>query len=135
MPNWMIASWKPDVINKLRNPDQGPLVIEDQDKLFSMKLFSVTAKSSQATYNEVREAILERHPEDPILSYDQAKKAVQDNSGVVPMLDDMCPESCLAFTGPYKDLEICPKCGAYRYDQEILEEEQREEESLSQEIL
>ncbi len=73
----------PEVIKRLRNPIEAPLEIEDEDKLFSMKLFSVTAGSSQATYKEVREAILDRHPEDPILSYEQAKKAVQDNSGVV----------------------------------------------------
>ncbi len=71
----------PEVIKRLRNPIEAPLEIEDRDKLFSMKLFSVTAGSSQATYKEVREAILDRHPEDPILSFEQAKKAVQDNSG------------------------------------------------------
>lgn len=109
-----------EVIHRLRNPVEGPLVIQDQNTLFSMKLFQATAKSSQATYNEVREAILERHPTDPILSYDMAKKAVQDYSGVVPMKEDMCPISCLAFTGPYKNLERCPKCQAHRYDQEIL---------------
>lgn len=110
----------PEVLHRLRNPIQGPLVIEDQDKLLSMKLFQATANASQAVYNEVRDAILERHPTDTVLSYDQAKKAVQENSGVVPIIEDMCPITCLAFTGPYKNLEKCPKCGSDRYDQEIL---------------
>ncbi len=110
----------PEVIKRLRNPIEAPLEIEDEDKLFSMKLFSVTAGSSQATYKEVREAILDRHPEDPILSYEQAKKAVQDNSGVVHVLDDMCPISCIAYTGPYSHLGKCPKCGSDRYDPVIL---------------
>ncbi len=78
----------PDVLNRLRNPMQVPLVIEDPDTLFSIKLFSATSKASQATYSEVREAILERHPENPILSYEQVKKVVQENSGVVSRMDD-----------------------------------------------
>ncbi len=110
----------PEVLDRLRNPIQAPLVVEDRDTLFSMKLFSVTGRASQAVYNEVREAILERHPEDDILTYDQAKRAVRDNTGVVSILDDMCPGSCLAYTGPYRDLEECPKCGLGRYDPVIL---------------
>jgi hypothetical protein len=28
----------------------------------------------------------------------------------------MCPNSCVAYTGPFSTLEICPKCGETRYD-------------------
>jgi len=28
----------------------------------------------------------------------------------------MCINSCLAYTGPFHGLEICPKCGEPRYD-------------------
>lgn len=112
----------PNVLDRLRNPIQEPLKIDDPDILFSMKLYSATSRTSQATYNEVRERILERHPNDPILTYDQARKAVQECSGVVPIIDDMCPNSCIAYTGPYSALEKCPnpKCGADRYDPVIL---------------
>lgn len=117
-----------DVIKRLRNPIQSPLEIGDPDRLFSMKLFYVTARASQAIYNEVRETIVERHPDDPILSYEQAKKAVQDSSGVVSIKHDMCPASCLAYTGPYSDLKSCPKCGADRYDPIILQQSQGRKE-------
>ena len=33
----------------------------------------------------------------------------------------MCPNSCLAFTGPYSDEEVCPLCGASRWNQERLQ--------------
>ncbi|EGO03228.1 hypothetical protein SERLA73DRAFT_174684 [Serpula lacrymans var. lacrymans S7.3] len=32
----------------------------------------------------------------------------------------MCVTSCLAYTGPFASLEICPKCGEPRYDQSKL---------------
>lgn len=28
----------------------------------------------------------------------------------------MCPNTCLAYTGPSSDLESCPKCGELRWD-------------------
>ncbi|KAF8588981.1 hypothetical protein K439DRAFT_1645261 [Ramaria rubella] len=33
----------------------------------------------------------------------------------------MCPGSCIAYTGPFKELEVCPMCGESRYDTYILE--------------
>ncbi len=110
----------PEVIHRLRNPVEAPLEIGDPDKLLSMKLFSATARSSQVTYTEVREAILERHPDNPILSYELAKKAVQESSGVVSIMEDMCPKGCLGYTGPFSHLEKCPRCGTDRYDPIIL---------------
>ena len=29
----------------------------------------------------------------------------------------MCVGSCVGFTGPFSDLEACPKCGEHCYDQ------------------
>src|ERR1700720_3379224 len=32
------------------------------------------------------------------------------------LVHDMCINSCVAYTGPLRDLEICPECGEPRYD-------------------
>jgi hypothetical protein len=37
-------------------------------------------------------------------------------TGVIPVVDDMCTNSCLAFTGPLSHLAECPTCGEARYD-------------------
>ncbi|KAF8272293.1 hypothetical protein EI94DRAFT_1555136, partial [Lactarius quietus] len=37
-------------------------------------------------------------------------------SGVISIEHNMCPESCVAYTGwPYNELEICPHCSTPWY--------------------
>ncbi len=111
----------PDTLSRLRNPAQEPLAIEDEDVLFAIKLFFSTSDASQEVYTKSRKAVLERHPDDPILSYYQIKKKVERLSGVIILEDDMCPRSCIAYTGTaYGNLEECPKCGEGRWDPLIL---------------
>ena len=44
------------------------------------------------------------------LSFDQVKRRIRWLSGVVPLEHDMCTNLCVAYTGPYSDLESCPRC-------------------------
>ncbi|KAG1740909.1 hypothetical protein EDB19DRAFT_1584313, partial [Suillus lakei] len=67
-------------------------------------------------YNLVRDATMERHPEDDILSHYCVKQAVAELSGVVPIVHDMCVNTCLAFTGPFAHLDVCPRCGESCWD-------------------
>ncbi len=111
----------PETLHRLRNPTQQPLAIDDEDLLLAIRLFFATSNASQEVYNSSRIAILLRHPDDPILTYYQIKKKVQELSGVIIMEDDMCPKSCIAYTGTaYGSLEACPKCGTGRWDPQIL---------------
>ena len=41
-------------------------------------------------------------------------RRIQQLSGFQPVRYDCCPNSCICYTGPYKDLEKCPKCGTSR---------------------
>jgi hypothetical protein len=85
---------------------------------FSIKLFMATLNSSQKTYEEVRAAIIEKYPEDNILSYHEVKKAIEELTGVTSITHDMCIDTCVAFTGPFSTLEHCPLCGKPRYKEQ-----------------
>ena len=63
-----------------------------------------------------QEAILQRFPESEILSFHLMKKLVANISGVVSVRDDMCINSCHAFTGPFVQLDTCSVCSEPRYD-------------------
>ena len=80
------------------------------DLLLALKTFLVSMNSSVATYINMREAVLQRHPEDQIPSYDQIKRIVTEITGVASIVHPMCKNSCVAFTGPFVDLDKCPKC-------------------------
>ncbi len=43
------------------------------------------------------------------------KRRVEQLSGVVPIFYDMCPDTCVGFTGPLADCDRCPMCGKERY--------------------
>jgi hypothetical protein len=105
-----------DVLTRLRHPLEQPLDIDDPDIRLSIDLFLSISNASQDTYTSVRAAILRRHPDNLILSFDQVKRKVAELSGVASIIHHMCPNSCVAYTGPYANLENCPKCGESRFD-------------------
>jgi hypothetical protein len=106
-----------DALERLRNPIQEVLTVDDPDLRLAIDLFLATTNSSDQIYNLTREAILRRHPDHSILSHYQIKRRIADLTGVESITHDMCINSCLAYTGPFADLETCPKCGESRYDQ------------------
>ena len=108
-----------DNVYRLRHPIQNEINLHDvPDLLFSLRLFLSTTSASDQVYNDVRADILNRHPEDNVLSLASVKKKIQDLTGVVPIVHDMCPNSCVAYTGPFSDLNTCPisDCQESRYD-------------------
>jgi hypothetical protein len=105
-----------DVIERLRNPDEGPVDISDPNVRLALDLFMACENSSQKTYTAARDSILRRFPETELLSYHLVNKLVANISGVVSVKDDMCINSCRAFTGPFASLEACSICAESRYD-------------------
>ncbi len=114
----------PDVLARLRNPPTTPLASEltDPDFLFALDVFLGTTNASDDTYNTVRSSYLRRHPTASLPSLYQLKKRIVELTGVTPVKNDMCPDSCLAYTGPFSGYEHCPECGGSRYDPVALQE-------------
>jgi hypothetical protein len=104
------------IINQLRNPLEEPTDISDPDIQLSLKLYMAITNASDETYTTCRNAILGRYPDSCILSHHSVKKLVAEITGVVAVYDDMCINSCHAFTGPFSQLESCTVCGESRYN-------------------
>jgi hypothetical protein len=112
----------PDLIrDRLHSPICGPPELTPGQRL-SLDLFLATQHAPQDTYTKAREAILRAHPEDELLTYHGCLTLMENITGIVAVKDDMCVNSCVAFTGDYEHLDTCPKegCGEFRYDQAIL---------------
>ncbi|ETW85803.1 hypothetical protein HETIRDRAFT_311270, partial [Heterobasidion irregulare TC 32-1] len=45
------------------------------------------------------------------------KKKVAELTGITSIIHDMCTNTCIAYTGPYADLDKCPLCYESRYDE------------------
>lgn len=106
----------PGTREHLCSPSEHPPEIATPDEHLSIELYLALTNASEQAYEDVRSAIIKRHPDDKVLSYFQVRKLVAELSGVVAVEDDMCPNSCIAYTGPFKTLENCPTCGEPRYD-------------------
>ena len=105
-----------DALARLRHPPQHVLEIQDPNELYSLKQYLATQNASQQTYHDIRSNHTDRFPDIPMLSYAQVKRRVSEWSGVDAIVNDMCPDSCMAYTGPFADLEKCPLCSHSRYD-------------------
>ncbi|KDQ52675.1 hypothetical protein JAAARDRAFT_198028 [Jaapia argillacea MUCL 33604] len=106
----------PDVLDRLRNPITEPLNINNPDLLYSLELFLALNDSSEGAFDQVRNATHRRIPEVEILSLDQIKRRICEMTGVVPIVNHMCVNTCLAFTGPFAEDDSCRKCNEPRYD-------------------
>ena len=107
-----------DVIHRLRNPQacDEPIGISDPDIRLSLGLFLAVTNASEETYRSCRDEILLRYPDSGVLSYHAVRRLVAETTGVVAVYDDMCINSCHAFTGPFSQLQSCSICGEARYD-------------------
>jgi hypothetical protein len=103
---------------RLRNPPQECLDITDPDIRLSLDLYLAMGNASQQSYKDTCQAVLRRFPNSGCkpLSYYQIQRHVDKLSGVVPIVHDMCINTCIAFTGPWSTVDKCPKCQTMRYD-------------------
>ncbi|EJD38499.1 hypothetical protein AURDEDRAFT_30561, partial [Auricularia subglabra TFB-10046 SS5] len=112
---------RPDRLEALRNPPSHPLSLEDgpagrdRDLCLSLRMLVAHTLSSKETYDETCYGIRCAYPNSGVLNYDATAKKLEELSGVYVIEDDLCIDSCVAFTGPYADLLHCPKCGKPRY--------------------
>lgn len=105
-----------DVVHRLRNPIQEPFILDDPDQRLSLELFLATQNASQHVYHGVRDAVQHRHPETSLHSLAQVKARLPIHTGVTSIANDMCINSCLAYTGPFANDTECRSCGEPRYD-------------------
>jgi hypothetical protein len=105
-----------DALERLRTPPQAQARLDDPDIEHGISLFLALEHASESAFNKSRAAALHRHPEDNIPTLHQVKKIISDLSGITSIIKDQCINSCVAFVGPYTDLDSCPICDEPRYD-------------------
>ncbi|KIJ06008.1 hypothetical protein PAXINDRAFT_92621 [Paxillus involutus ATCC 200175] len=102
-------------VHLLRNPPMEPLSIEG-DKVLeaAIKLF-LGLPNANRDYNTTRQTFMEFNNCSEFPSLSQVKDIVTILSGIEPATHDMCPKSCMAFTGPFVDFGHCAECGESRW--------------------
>ena len=111
-----VSKLDPEALHRLRHPLTSSAEMMSPDLRLGLDLFLSTINSSQQTYTSARKAILRRHPDDDIPTYNQIKHQIVEITGVESIEHDMCIKSCLAYSGPFAELNTCPECGEPRFD-------------------
>jgi hypothetical protein len=116
----------PEAKDRLRNPITEPVVLDDPHLRAGIKLFLNTTNASDEIFKDVRSTMHEYlHDlgydlaENSIPSLASVKKSIGEITGVHSLLNDMCINTCMAYTGPFSDLEACLYCTEPRYDPTI----------------
>ncbi|KAJ3559949.1 hypothetical protein NP233_g11135 [Leucocoprinus birnbaumii] len=107
----------PEDIENLRNPSTEPVDLEDDfDTKLSLDLYLSLQTYPDAAYTTVVNILNKALPNRSLLSHYRVRRRAQQLSGVATIEHDMCPNSCIAYTGPLAEKEKCYECGQSRWD-------------------
>ncbi|KAJ3553191.1 hypothetical protein NP233_g12702 [Leucocoprinus birnbaumii] len=112
-------------IQRLRNPPANAKDLSADPSLkYSLKYYLDTLNASNDTFTSVIKTSSEIQEEQgtdlEFLSHWQTKNRIMDMASIATIKHHMCPEGCIAYTGPLKDLEQCPTCGTSRWNPQKL---------------
>ena len=104
-----------EALHHLCNPLREPPILGDKYTRLAIRLY--LGNPLDMTYETNHVAMQHCVSDTEILSYYKAKRLVVDLTGVESIVHHMCINSCIAYTGPYADLQDCPMCSEPQYDQ------------------
>ena len=108
--------WNPADFESFLHPPHEQFNLVDPQLHLSLSIYlSLSAHSSEATFNAMRKNIKECYPDSTMLSFNQVRNQLKSISGVLPLYFNMCINSCVSFTGTYSKHKKCPFCGKDRF--------------------
>ncbi|KAK2462167.1 hypothetical protein APHAL10511_005799 [Amanita phalloides] len=102
-----------EMLANLRSPPKEPEV-PDKLTLFAMSIFNQLISCSERVYEGVR-ATIQQFTGCKLHMHHVVKSKIECTTRVTQLQTDMCINSCVAFTGPFKELDKHPKCNEHRY--------------------
>ena len=102
-----------EMLAKLKYPPE-ELEVLDDTTLFSICIFNDLVSCSERVYQAIR-ATIQRFTGHELNSHHVVKTKIEGVTGVTQLRTDMCINSCVAFAGPLKELNKCPKCSEDRF--------------------
>ncbi|KAG1747773.1 uncharacterized protein EDB91DRAFT_1079495 [Suillus paluster] len=113
-----VAKLDDAALNRLRNPYQTGLEIDSSAVRHGIATYFALEHSAINAYESIRQSAARclEGEATQIPSYYNVERLIAEYTGVESIEHDMCPDTCVAFTGPFADLTHCPICNTDRYD-------------------
>ncbi|KAJ2930820.1 hypothetical protein H1R20_g6294, partial [Candolleomyces eurysporus] len=109
----------PEVVKQLQEPIESVLNLDDESDpnlRVSLEIYMATSNGSDESYNRIAAALRRRSPDIELYSLDRLKRKIGRLTGLVPIVHDMCINSCMAYTGPFESRDTCHYCSAPRFN-------------------
>lgn len=131
-----------EAVHALRHPDQrDPIPSLTTDSRLAYDMYLATCREADHVYTDVAAGIARASAQaaidrastsnddssgddsselpdpifEPLPSLYNMRKQIETLTCVSAVEDDMCPKGCLAYVGPYAELDACPSCSEPRY--------------------
>ncbi len=109
-----------DTIKQLRNPRRKLPDLAKNPVLKLVLRHFIDNGHSEKAFRKNRASAMEFDLTLKLPTLKKTKRIVQELSRVVPIKTDMCPHSCITYTGLYAHLDRCPKCKEHEERYEII---------------
>ncbi|KAF8444064.1 hypothetical protein L210DRAFT_3338469, partial [Boletus edulis BED1] len=120
-----IAKMSGPMLARIRDPPTARIQIENPGIKHSISTYLALEHASQASYRRVIQSMKANFPGvegvESLLSFHGVENLIASYTGVEAIEHDMCPGSCIGFTGPFSDLESCPLCHKSQWDEAKLD--------------
>ena len=106
-----------ETLRRLSAPARGTRALT-RDERAGLRILLSRGNITGDTYTDMRAAYQEHSPDTTkdIPTHPQAERLLESVTGIHALRCDMCPNTCLAFTGPFATIEACPICKEPRYE-------------------
>jgi hypothetical protein len=113
------SQWSEDELDSFFNPPQEMWNLDNPQLRLSFQIYlSLSAHSSESTYDAIRSSIKGCYSESTMLLFDQVRNRLKGITGILLLHFDMCVNTCLAYTGAFLPLTACLFCGECQYEQQ-----------------
>ncbi|KIK75820.1 hypothetical protein PAXRUDRAFT_171593, partial [Paxillus rubicundulus Ve08.2h10] len=122
----LIMKHTPDIIKQMRNAPQGLMDLNNPGLCHSISCYLSNEHASQIIYDSIIRSTLSNFPQaegvEDCLSFKATESFIKKYTGIKYVLHNMCPDSCMEFTGPFEDSDNCPMYSISHWDVVKLQE-------------
>ena len=116
-----VSSLDDQVLQRICNPRNSPVEIEASEICHTITAYLGCEHAAQNVYEIFRHSHNTNFPQHGCMHFFcEVERFVDEYTGVEKFQHDMCPNTCIGYTGPFQDLKACPKCNTSHWNQEKL---------------
>ncbi|KAL4062663.1 hypothetical protein J3A83DRAFT_4109485, partial [Scleroderma citrinum] len=121
----LVVKLNQNMLKWLHDPPHTSLMIESLGICHSISIYLTLKHSSQSAYKAICNLTQCNFADAPgidnMLTFHSVESCIATYTGVKDVCNEICPNSCIRFMGPYSNFKTCFMCDAFQWDQAQLQ--------------